>query len=135
MMRLLRPPHSGIFLRSFRLHSAHYARETITKICSLWALRCAVPAARKPGVAIHGHSRDACVAPMFFTPRKIPFQSRLLVMGLVLHEHFGLGISSRDLCYGAAGFATTPPFITNETRSTALISSSGESGTAMMSAK
>jgi hypothetical protein len=27
MMRLLRPPRSGIFLRSFRLHSAHYARE------------------------------------------------------------------------------------------------------------
>src|SRR5712664_4336042 len=36
MMRLLRPPHSGIFLRSFRLHSPHYARETIAKICSLW---------------------------------------------------------------------------------------------------
>ena len=36
MMRLLRPTHSGIFWRSFRLHSAHYARETITKICSLW---------------------------------------------------------------------------------------------------
>jgi len=36
MMRLLRSPHSGIFLRSFRLHSAHYARETIAKICSLW---------------------------------------------------------------------------------------------------
>ncbi|HMK85749.1 MAG TPA: hypothetical protein VK437_07310 [Steroidobacteraceae bacterium] len=39
-------------------------------------LRCAVPAARKPWVAIHGHPRDACVAPVFFTPRKIPFQSR-----------------------------------------------------------
>ncbi len=36
MMRLLRTPHSGIFLRSFRLHSTHYARETIAKICSLW---------------------------------------------------------------------------------------------------
>ena len=36
MMRLLRPPHSGIFLRSFRLHSVDYARETIAKICSLW---------------------------------------------------------------------------------------------------
>jgi hypothetical protein len=36
MMRLLRPPHSGIFWRSFRLHSAHYARETIAKICSPW---------------------------------------------------------------------------------------------------
>jgi hypothetical protein len=34
MMRLLRPPHSGIFLRSFRLHSIDYARETIAKICS-----------------------------------------------------------------------------------------------------
>jgi len=38
MMRLLRTPHSGIFLRSFRLHSAHYARETIAKICSLWVV-------------------------------------------------------------------------------------------------
>jgi hypothetical protein len=36
MLRLLRPPHSGIFPRSFRLQSAHYARETIAKICSLW---------------------------------------------------------------------------------------------------
>jgi hypothetical protein len=36
MMRLLRPPHSGIFCRSFRFHSAHYARETIAKICSPW---------------------------------------------------------------------------------------------------
>jgi hypothetical protein len=36
MMGLLRPPRSGIFWRSFRLHSAHYARETIAKICSLW---------------------------------------------------------------------------------------------------
>jgi hypothetical protein len=34
--RLLRPPHSGIFLRSFHLHSLDYARETIAKICSLW---------------------------------------------------------------------------------------------------
>ncbi len=64
MMRLLRPPPSGIFWRSFRLHSAHYARETIAKICSPWALRFAVPAARKPGVAFHGHSCDACVAPL-----------------------------------------------------------------------
>ncbi len=36
MMRLLRPPHSGRFWRSFRLHSTHYAREMIAKICSLW---------------------------------------------------------------------------------------------------
>ena len=35
MMRLLRPTRSGIFWRSFRLHSAHYARKTIAKICSL----------------------------------------------------------------------------------------------------
>jgi hypothetical protein len=61
MMRLLRPPAtriarsqsdrgaacgltrathvshrpSGIFLRSFPLHSAHYARETIAEICSM----------------------------------------------------------------------------------------------------
>ena len=35
MMRLLRPPASGIFLRSFRLHSPRYARETIAGICSL----------------------------------------------------------------------------------------------------
>ena len=31
-------PRSGIFLRSFRLHSSHYARETIAKICSLWVI-------------------------------------------------------------------------------------------------
>src|SRR5262249_1381050 len=37
MMRLLRPPHSGIFLRSFPLHGPHHARETIAEICSLWA--------------------------------------------------------------------------------------------------
>ena len=37
MMRLLRPARSGIFLRSFRLHSGDYARETIAKICSLGA--------------------------------------------------------------------------------------------------
>jgi len=36
MMRLLRPTHNGRFLRSFRLHSTHYARERIVKICSLW---------------------------------------------------------------------------------------------------
>jgi hypothetical protein len=31
-------PHGGIFWRSFRLHSAHYARETIAKICSPWVI-------------------------------------------------------------------------------------------------
>ena len=35
MMRLLRSPLSGIFPRSFRLHSAGYARETIAESCSL----------------------------------------------------------------------------------------------------
>ena len=37
---------------------------SIAEICSMWALRYAVPAARKPGVAVHGHSCDACVAPL-----------------------------------------------------------------------
>jgi len=31
MMRLLRPPLAASFLRSFRLHSPRYARETIAK--------------------------------------------------------------------------------------------------------
>jgi len=35
MMRQLRPPRIGIFLRSFHLHSAHYAREPIAEICSM----------------------------------------------------------------------------------------------------
>jgi hypothetical protein len=35
MMRLLRPPASGIFPRSFSLHSSCYARKTIAEICSL----------------------------------------------------------------------------------------------------
>jgi hypothetical protein len=42
-VRLLRPARSGIFLRSFRLHSAHYARETIAKICSLGAALATAP--------------------------------------------------------------------------------------------
>ena len=36
MMRLLRAPPIGIFRRSFPLHSAHYARETIAETCSMW---------------------------------------------------------------------------------------------------
>jgi hypothetical protein len=93
MMRLLRPPASlsllrsrtglailasrathalhpliGIFLRSFHSHSTHYARETIAEICSMRALRFAVPAARKPRVAFHGHPCDACVAPLVTAP-------------------------------------------------------------------
>jgi hypothetical protein len=35
MMRLLRPSPSGIFLRSFPLHSPRNARETIAESCSL----------------------------------------------------------------------------------------------------
>lgn len=35
-MHLLRPPHIGIFPRSFRLHSYGYVRETIAEICSMW---------------------------------------------------------------------------------------------------
>ena len=35
MMRLLRPPPSGIFPRSSRLHKTHYARSMIAEICSL----------------------------------------------------------------------------------------------------
>ena len=31
MLRLLRPPLAASFLRSFRLHSSRYARETIAK--------------------------------------------------------------------------------------------------------
>ena len=31
MLRLLRPPLAASFLRSFRLHSPHYARETIAE--------------------------------------------------------------------------------------------------------
>src|SRR5580698_4388973 len=34
--RLLRPPQLGIFLRSSRLHSPRYARETIAESCSIW---------------------------------------------------------------------------------------------------
>jgi hypothetical protein len=36
MMRLLRPPHIGIFLRSFPSHGTHYARKMIAEICSMW---------------------------------------------------------------------------------------------------
>jgi hypothetical protein len=46
MMRLLRPPHIGIFLRSFPLHSAHYARETIAEICSMWSALVTAPISR-----------------------------------------------------------------------------------------
>src|SRR5258708_1613133 len=63
MMRLLRPPHSGIFLRSFRLHSATMRAKRSQKSARCGSLRCAVPARRKPGATIHGRPCDACVAP------------------------------------------------------------------------
>jgi hypothetical protein len=42
-VRLLRPARSGIFLRSFHLHSVDYARETIAKSCSLGAALATAP--------------------------------------------------------------------------------------------
>ena len=36
MLRLLRPPHSGIFPRSFPLHGTQHVPETIAESCSLW---------------------------------------------------------------------------------------------------
>ena len=66
MMRLLRPARSGIFLRSFRLHSGDYARETIAKICSLGAACCARVARSSAdrGAASRPYPCDACVAPL-----------------------------------------------------------------------
>jgi hypothetical protein len=52
-------------------------------------LRYAVPAARKPGVAILATRATHASRPVF-TPRKMPSQSRLLVICLSLHESFGL---------------------------------------------
>src|SRR6266481_3791882 len=53
--------------------TARYRRDTgpcrlepgacLTNDAPAAALRCAVPAPRKPWVAFHGHSCDACVAP------------------------------------------------------------------------
>jgi len=37
MMRLLRSPHIGIFLRSFPLHSPRYAPKMIAESCSMWS--------------------------------------------------------------------------------------------------
>jgi len=49
MMRLLRPTRSGRFWRSFRLHSTHYARETIAKSARCGSLRCAFLLRASPG--------------------------------------------------------------------------------------
>ena len=65
MMRLLRPPQIGIFLRSFPLHSPHYARETIAESCSIWPAVTRAPRAhRRSGAALAGSPCDACVAPL-----------------------------------------------------------------------
>ena len=40
---LLRPTRIGIFLRSFRLHSPRYARETIAEICSMGVALATMP--------------------------------------------------------------------------------------------
>ena len=42
-VRLLRPARSGIFGRSFRLHSVDYACERIAQICSLGAALATAP--------------------------------------------------------------------------------------------
>jgi hypothetical protein len=41
--RLLRPTRIGSFLRSFRLHSPRYARETIAEICSMGVALATMP--------------------------------------------------------------------------------------------
>ena len=40
---LLRPTRIGSFLRSFRLHSPRYARETIAEICSMGVALATMP--------------------------------------------------------------------------------------------
>src|SRR5581483_11960134 len=63
--RLLRLPPSGIFLRSFPLHSPRYARETIAGICSLGpAVTRAARTHRRSGAALAGSPCDARVAPL-----------------------------------------------------------------------
>jgi hypothetical protein len=52
MMRLLRPPPIGIFLRSFHSHSTHYARETIAEICSMGVIALRSPCSAQ---ALSGH--------------------------------------------------------------------------------
>jgi len=51
MMRLLRPPRSGIFLRSFRLHSAHSARCTAEIGGATFSSPCTVDVAFKRPIA------------------------------------------------------------------------------------
>jgi hypothetical protein len=44
-VHLLRPTRIGSFLRSFRLHSPRYARETIAEICSMGVALATTPIA------------------------------------------------------------------------------------------
>jgi len=46
MEHLLRPPPIGIFRRSFRLHRARYACETIAETCSMGDVLATVPITR-----------------------------------------------------------------------------------------
>ena len=64
-VRRMRRTRSGIFPRSFRLQSAHYAREMIAEICSLGVDGCAPLALTvDPGLPSRANPRDACVAPL-----------------------------------------------------------------------
>ena len=47
-----------------KVHRAQRPDQTGIFRTAVNPLRCAVPATRKPWVAIHGPPRDACVAPM-----------------------------------------------------------------------
>jgi hypothetical protein len=57
MMRLLRPSHIGIFLRSFRLHGTHHAREMIAEICSMWGALATAIITRTGSCAFGGLAR------------------------------------------------------------------------------
>src|SRR3984957_7480976 len=72
MMRLLRPAHIGIFLRSFHSDSTHYARETIAKICSMWVALVTAPISQ-PG---------SCAPVKGATSRSIAYFRRFLAARL-----------------------------------------------------
>jgi len=52
-VRLLRPARSGIFGRSFHLHSVDYARETIAQSCSLGASLATAPMSQTGSCRLH----------------------------------------------------------------------------------
>jgi len=66
VMRLLRPPPSGIFQRSFPLHSPRYARDTIGRNL-LAGAGCYARSARSQ--AVQGSSRELPVRRTRRTPR------------------------------------------------------------------